>query len=42
MRGDGVNGALEPWDWRCYSAIRQKREHDLDEAEVKPYLELEQ
>ncbi len=41
MRGDGVNGALEPWDWRFYSAIRQKLEHDLDEAEVKPYLELE-
>lgn len=41
MRGDGVNGALEPWDWRFYSAIRQRREHDLDEAEVKPYLEIE-
>ena len=41
MRGDGVNAALEPWDWRFYSAIRQKLEHDLDEAEVKPYLELE-
>ncbi|PZQ51576.1 MAG: peptidase M3 [Rhodovulum sulfidophilum] len=41
MREDGVNGALEPWDWRYYSAIRQKREHDLDEAELKPYLELD-
>ncbi|MFO1105337.1 MAG: M3 family metallopeptidase [Amaricoccus sp.] len=40
MHGEGVNGRLEPWDWRYYSAIRQKREHDLDEAEIKPYLEL--
>ncbi len=41
MREDGVNDALRSWDWRYYSAIRQKREHDLDEAEVKPYFELE-
>ncbi len=41
MHADGVNGELEPWDWRYYSAIRQKREHDLDEAELKPYLELD-
>lgn len=41
MREEGVNGHLEPWDWRYYSAIRQKREHDLDEAELKPYLELD-
>jgi peptidyl-dipeptidase Dcp len=38
MREDGVNDALRPWDWRYYAAIRQKREHALDEAEVKPYL----
>lgn len=41
MRDDGVNAALEPWDWRYYAAIRRKREHDLDEAELKPYLELD-
>jgi peptidyl-dipeptidase Dcp len=41
MRADGVNADLAPWDWRYYAAIRQKREHDLDDAEVKPYLELE-
>ena len=38
MRADGVNGALEPWDWRYYAAIRQAREHDFDEAALKPYL----
>lgn len=41
MREDGVNGDLEAWDWRHYAAILQKKEHDLDEAEVKPYLKLE-
>ncbi len=41
LRGDGINGDLEPWDWRYYSAIRQREEHDLDEDEVKPYLQLD-
>ncbi|WP_460272468.1 M3 family metallopeptidase [Celeribacter sp. ULVN23_4] len=41
MAEDGVNGDLEPWDWRYYSSIRRKAEHDLDEAELKPYLQLE-
>jgi peptidyl-dipeptidase Dcp len=41
MRGEGVNDALAPWDWRYYSAIRQKAEHDLDEAALKPYLQLD-
>ncbi|MDQ7261520.1 M3 family metallopeptidase [Paracoccus sp. PS-1] len=41
LREDGVNGALEPWDWRFYAERRRKAEHDLDEAEVKPYLTLE-
>lgn len=41
MREEGVNGALAPWDWRRYAAIRQRREHALDEAEVKPYLQLD-
>ncbi len=41
MREDGVNGALEPWDWRYYAAIRQAREHDFDDAALKPYLQLE-
>nr|WP_170540615.1 M3 family metallopeptidase [Ruegeria arenilitoris] len=41
MQEDGVNGPLEPWDWRYYAAKRRKVEHDLDEAELKPYLQLE-
>ena len=41
MRADGVNGDLRPWDWRHYAGILQKREHDIDEEEVKPYLQLD-
>ena len=41
MHADGINGDLEPWDWRYYSEKRRKAEHDLDEAELKPYLQLE-
>lgn len=41
LHDDGVNGALEPWDWRFYAERRRKAEHDLDEAAVKPYLTLE-
>ncbi len=41
MQADGINGALEPWDWRYYSEKRRKAEHDLDEAILKPYLQLD-
>lgn len=41
MAEDGVNGALEPWDWRYYAERRRAREHDFDEAALKPYLSLE-
>ncbi|WP_270727853.1 M3 family metallopeptidase [Shimia sp. Alg240-R146] len=41
MHGDGINGDLEPWDWRYYAEKRRKAEHDLDEAALKPYLQLE-
>ncbi len=41
MQADGINGDLEAWDWRYYSEKRRKAEHDLDEAALKPYLQLE-
>ncbi|MCX8953850.1 M3 family metallopeptidase [Ruegeria sp. NA] len=41
MQEDGVNGPLEAWDWRYYAEKRRKAEHDLDEAELKPYLQLD-
>ncbi len=41
MHNDGVNDDLQPWDWRYYSERRRVEEHDLDETELKPYLQLE-
>ncbi len=41
MQADGVNGDLEPWDWRYYAEKRRAAEHDLDEAALKPYLQLD-
>ena len=41
LHADGITGPLEAWDWRYYAEKRRKAEHDLDEAEVKPYFQLE-
>ena len=41
LQEDGVNGPLQPWDWRYYAEKRRKVLHDLDEAELKPYLQLD-
>ncbi len=41
MQEDGVNGPLAAWDWRYYAEKRRKAEHDLDEATLKPYLQLD-
>ncbi|MGI9352006.1 MAG: M3 family metallopeptidase [Rhizobiaceae bacterium] len=38
---EGANFDIEPWDWRYYSEKVRKAEHDLDEAEIKPYLQLD-
>jgi peptidyl-dipeptidase Dcp len=41
MQDDGVNDDLAPWDWRYYAEKRRAAEHDLDEAELKPYFQLD-
>ena len=41
MHADGVNGRLEAWDWRYYAEKRRQAEHDLDEAVLKPFLQLD-
>jgi len=41
LHADGWDGPLEPWDWRFYAQKRRKVLHDLDEAELKPYLQLD-
>ncbi|MCY4305699.1 MAG: M3 family metallopeptidase [Aestuariivita sp.] len=42
MQNDGFNCSLEPWDWRYYSEKRRKILHDIDEAELKPFFEINQ
>jgi peptidyl-dipeptidase Dcp len=41
MQADGMNGTLEPWDWRYYAEKRRAAEHDLDEAALKPFFQLD-
>jgi peptidyl-dipeptidase Dcp len=38
---EGGNFALAPWDWRFYAEKLRKARYELDEAEIKPYLQLE-
>jgi len=41
LHADGHEKPLEPWDWHYYSEKRRQAEHDLDEAALKPYLQLD-
>jgi peptidyl-dipeptidase Dcp len=38
---EGGNFALAPWDWRYYAERLRKAKYDLDEAEIKPYFQLD-
>ena len=38
---EGANFALAPHDWRYYAEKLRKAKFDLDEAEIKPYLQLD-
>ena len=40
-RKDGANITIEPWDYRFYAEKVRKAKYDLDESEVKPYLQLD-
>ncbi len=39
-RADGLD-AIEPWDWRFYAERLRLEKHALDEAEIKPYFQLD-
>ena len=41
MQEEGGNFALAPWDWRYYAEKLRKARYDLDEAEIKPYFQLD-
>ena len=38
----GARLTIEPWDYRFYAEKVRKAKYDLDQDEVKPYLQLEQ
>jgi peptidyl-dipeptidase Dcp len=38
---EGAGVKIEPWDYRYYAEKVRKAKYDLDENEVKPYLQLE-
>ncbi len=38
---EGESAPIAPWDYRYYAEKVRKAKYDLDENEVKPYLELE-
>ena len=37
---EGANEPIAPWDYRYYGEKVRKAKYDLDEGEVKPYLQL--
>ncbi|MEJ0095742.1 MAG: M3 family metallopeptidase [Methylocella sp.] len=37
---EGGNFEIAPWDWRYYAEKQRKLEFDLDEGEIKPFLQL--
>ncbi|HEX2215871.1 MAG TPA: M3 family metallopeptidase [Xanthobacteraceae bacterium] len=39
-RAEGANEPLAPWDWRYYGEKLRKARYAVDEAEIKPYLQL--
>ena len=40
-REEGANHAIAPWDWRFYSEKLRRARFALDEAEIKPYFQLD-
>ena len=41
MRAQGVAGEIEPWDWRFWAEQVRRQRFAIDDAEVKPYFQLE-
>ncbi len=38
---DKAGFQLQPWDWEFYSEQVRKAKYDLDQSQIKPYLELD-
>ncbi len=40
-QSEGENGPIRPWDWRHYAEKVRQKNYAFDEAELKPYLQLD-
>jgi peptidyl-dipeptidase Dcp len=40
-QAEGHNPPIEPWDWRHYAEKLRRAKHDIDEAAIKPYFQLD-
>ena len=40
-RAEGFNGAIAAWDWRYWAEKVRHERYDLDEAALRPYLQLD-
>ena len=40
-RAEGVEGPIEPWDWRYWAEKVRQRTYAIDDAQVKPYFALD-
>lgn len=40
-REEGMNEAIQPWDWRYYAEKVRQRRYAIDEAALKPYFQLD-
>ncbi|MGH9458421.1 MAG: M3 family metallopeptidase [Thermoanaerobaculia bacterium] len=38
---EGAGITIEPWDYRYYAEKVRKEKYDLDESQIKPYMQLE-
>lgn len=41
MVADGIQDAVQPYDWRYYSEKIRKEKYDLEEQELRPYFSLD-
>src|SRR5262249_35182383 len=41
VHAEGGNFKLAAWDWRYYAEVVRKAQFDVDDAEIKPYLQLD-
>jgi len=41
MKIDGIQDAVQPYDWRYYTEKLRKQKFDLEESEIKPYFAID-